>query len=44
MTEVNVSMGKTKDLSGFERGIIIKARGAGASISETTTYLRFSGQ
>jgi len=40
--EVNVKMGKTSDLSDFEREMIVGARRAGASISETTTLLGFS--
>lgn len=34
-------MGETKDLSNFERGMIVDARRAGARISETTSLLGF---
>lgn len=35
-------MGKSRDLSEFERGMIVGARSAGCSISETVTRLGFS--
>uniref|UniRef100_A0AAR2KZW8 Transposase IS30-like HTH domain-containing protein n=1 Tax=Pygocentrus nattereri TaxID=42514 RepID=A0AAR2KZW8_PYGNA len=35
-------MGKKGDLSGFERGVVVGARRAGLSISETADLLGFS--
>ncbi len=35
-------MGKTKDLSAFERGMVVGARRAGLSVSRTATLLGFS--
>ena len=35
-------MGKTNDLSDFERGMIVSARHAGSSILETSDLLCFS--
>jgi len=35
-------MGKKGDLSDFERGIVVGARGAGLSISKTADLLGFS--
>ena len=35
-------MGKTKDLSAFERGMVVGARCAGLSVSRTATLLGFS--
>lgn len=43
ITEVNIKMDKTKDLSDFDRGRIVGERRTGASISEATTLLGFSG-
>ena len=35
-------MGKTKDLSAFERGMVVGARRIGLSVSRTATLLGFS--
>ena len=35
-------MGKTKDLSGFERGMVVGAWRTGISMSRTATLLGFS--
>ena len=39
---LNIRMGNTRDLCDFERGMIVGARHAGASISETDSLLGFS--
>ena len=39
---LNVRMGKTSDLSNFERGMIVGARHACSGISETSALLGFS--
>ena len=40
--QLNVRMGKTSDLSDFKSGMIVGARCAGSSISETAGLLGFS--
>lgn len=39
---VTVKMGKTKDLTEFERGMVVGARRLGFSISKTANVLDFS--